>query len=131
MVRISPAVSATLARYAQLLQARFGDRLRELRLFGSWARGEATEDSDVDVMVAIGGLSEAERSEALGLAYDADVANEWPVALSPLVYSTEQAGRMRSGGRRLFRDIDAQGFELLGPAAAGQTHGRPHGEGVV
>jgi hypothetical protein len=49
----------------------------------------------------------------LGLAYDADAVNEWLVALSPLVYSTEQAARMRRGGRRLFRDIDAEGVELL------------------
>ena len=39
------------------LQARlstlFGERFHELRLFGSYARGAATEDSDVDVLVLI------------------------------------------------------------------------------
>lgn len=46
------------------LQARlarsFGDRFRHVRLFGSYARGEATEESDVDVLVLIDGLEPAE-----------------------------------------------------------------------
>jgi len=31
----------------------FGERFVELALFGSWARGEAREDSDVDVFVVL------------------------------------------------------------------------------
>lgn len=77
------------------------------------------------------GLSEAERSEALGLAYDADIVIEWLVASSPLAYSTEQAARMRRGGRRLFRDIDGEGIELLGPGVVLQAHGQPRSEGTA
>jgi hypothetical protein len=39
-----------------------------------------------------------------------DCAGDDWVGLSPLVYSTEQARRMRDGGRRLFRDIDGEGL---------------------
>ena len=35
------------------LQEIYGDRLRAVLLFGSQARGEATEDSDVDVAVPL------------------------------------------------------------------------------
>lgn len=31
----------------------YGDRLKRALLYGSWARGEATEDSDVDVVVVL------------------------------------------------------------------------------
>jgi predicted nucleotidyltransferase len=42
-----------LAELKRGLQAIYGDRLRAVLLFGSQARGEATEDSDVDVAVVL------------------------------------------------------------------------------
>ena len=39
----------------QRLEAHYGDRLVRAVLFGSYARGEATEESDVDVLVVLGG----------------------------------------------------------------------------
>ncbi|WP_216086139.1 nucleotidyltransferase family protein [Vulcanisaeta distributa] len=39
------------------LEGEFGDEFLGLMLFGSWARGEAREDSDVDVMVLFNTLS--------------------------------------------------------------------------
>lgn len=33
----------------------YGRRLRNIVLYGSWARGEATEDSDIDILVVLKG----------------------------------------------------------------------------
>jgi type I restriction enzyme S subunit len=35
------------------LKAIYGERLRGVYLFGSWARGEGNEDSDVDIAVVL------------------------------------------------------------------------------
>ena len=56
----------------------YGERLRDIRLFGSYARGNADEGSDVDILVAlVGPVSEFVESEAtadlvagLSLEYD-------------------------------------------------------------
>ena len=32
---------------------RYGDKIREIILYGSYARGEATKDSDIDLLVLI------------------------------------------------------------------------------
>jgi predicted nucleotidyltransferase len=37
------------------LESTYGDRLSDVVLFGSYARGEATEDSDIDVLVVLRG----------------------------------------------------------------------------
>jgi predicted nucleotidyltransferase len=109
---LPPAVEAALDRLRGALRERFGARVSELVLFGSHARGDAHEESDVDVLVAIDGLSEEDRLAVLDFASLLDsAAPEW-VGLSPLVYSSEQAARMRAGGRRLFRDIDREGIRL-------------------
>ena len=38
---------------ARRLADAYGDRLRQVFLFGSWARGEAHEESDVDLVVVL------------------------------------------------------------------------------
>jgi uncharacterized protein len=44
-----------LARIKSRLQAVYGDRFRGVVLYGSEARGEATPDSDVDILVMLVG----------------------------------------------------------------------------
>lgn len=47
-----------LQEMAELLQHVYGDRLKEVILYGSVARGTQTEDSDVDIMILIDGTDE-------------------------------------------------------------------------
>jgi antitoxin ChpS len=61
---------------------RFGDRAK-LVLFGSRARGEGHEESDLDVLVWLDGASRAERREVIDLAFDVEQA--FGLAVSPLV----------------------------------------------
>jgi predicted nucleotidyltransferase len=107
-----PSVLDAVRRFAGAVRARFGDRVSDLVLFGSHARHEAHEESDVDVLVSVRDLSDAERLEILDLAYHVDASLEEWVGLSPLVYSSAHAARMRAGGRRLFREIDRDGVRL-------------------
>lgn len=109
---LSAVLAAALARLGNAVRARFGARVREVVLFGSRARGDAHEDSDVDVLVVIDDLSDRERLTVLDLAFALDAASEEWAGFSPLVYSSEQAAAMRAGGRRLFRDIDREGLRL-------------------
>jgi predicted nucleotidyltransferase len=68
-----------LAELKRGLQEIYGDRLRAVVLFGSQARGEATEDSDVDVAVVLDDFENAhgiirETSELFWtLSYDHDI----------------------------------------------------------
>jgi len=48
-----PQLTDILDRLKEELQRRYGDRLLEVRLFGSQARGEAGEESDIDVLVIL------------------------------------------------------------------------------
>lgn len=44
-----------LAELKNCLQSLYGDRLAKVLLFGSQARGEATDNSDIDIMVILKG----------------------------------------------------------------------------
>lgn len=50
-------VRAVLAELKPGLQALYGERLKGVYLFGSYARGEADEESDVDVLVVLDHVS--------------------------------------------------------------------------
>lgn len=50
-------VEEYMAELIASMQKKFGDRLKYVGLQGSYLRGEATESSDLDIMVVIDGLS--------------------------------------------------------------------------
>ena len=105
-------VIAVVRAYRRLLDERFGDRVLDVRVFGSSARGDADEDSDVDVAVVIQGLTEPERTEAVDFAYRAWKLDPSPRILSPLVWSeVELADRVRAE-RRIALDILEEGVRV-------------------
>jgi hypothetical protein len=123
---LAPAIARALARYQRSLQQSFPNRLQELVLYGSQARGTTHEESDVDVLVVVDDLSETERRAAIDLAYDANAAerDSW-AGLSPLVYSTVQASDLRERERLIMRNIDTDGLWLLGSPHQSQSEALP------
>lgn len=100
---------AAIAAYAKRLSSRFGGRLRFIRLFGSWARGEAGEDSDVDVAVVIEGLTRDEWRDAVSDAVDVEL--ETGATLSPFVVSGEHFDLLVRRERLIARDILDEGID--------------------
>ncbi|MBK7338155.1 MAG: nucleotidyltransferase domain-containing protein [Saprospirales bacterium] len=48
-----PKLKEILERIKNELRLRYGKRLAEVRLFGSQVRGDANEDSDIDLLVVL------------------------------------------------------------------------------
>jgi len=82
MKQLTPTLTATLAQLEQGLKELYGVRFRGLLLYGSYARGEATEGSDVDLLLLLDGPVDLSREILriepikwpLGLAADALLA---------------------------------------------------------
>ena len=47
--------SEIISRFAERLRSLYGARLKQVILYGSFARGEATDASDIDLAVVLGG----------------------------------------------------------------------------
>ena len=50
---INPAIEPIVREFKAALQALYGDRLRDVVLYGSYARGDYNDESDIDLMVLL------------------------------------------------------------------------------
>jgi len=48
-------IKRVLERFKEEIEELYGKRLKNIILHGSWARGDATEDSDIDVIIVLEG----------------------------------------------------------------------------
>jgi len=99
-----------LLELAAWLRSRFGPRLADLRLFGSRARGEGHEESDVDVLVAVDDLTSDER---MAIWFESGHLQErFEVTVSTFTLPTERWRRLVSQGRLIAREIERDGIPL-------------------
>jgi predicted nucleotidyltransferase len=101
---IEPSLKLMQAR----LRARFGERLRFVRLFGSHARGDATAQSDIDVAVVVDDLTHPERMDAVAIIHEVELETDHFV--SSLVMPTDRFAELSRAGRALALDIEREGL---------------------
>ena len=97
-------------RFAGALRQRYGDALVDVRLFGSCARGEMREDSDVDVAVVLQAVDWRTKRDVIDLA--SGIGLEHGVMLSPTVLDRQTFERWRAQERLLVMDIQREGLPL-------------------
>ena len=110
MPRLPDWLQEALADYAQRVRAALTDRVLDVRLFGSWARGEAKQHSDIDVLVIVTGHDEDTRRAP----YEAciHVLLEREVQVSPVVMDKAEWDHLVGRERRLALDIQRDGVAL-------------------
>ena len=85
-----------LARFKAALQSLLGDKLLSIRLFGSRARDEGTEDSDLDVLVVVQDKDRALYRRIVEESLDIDLA--YNMNLAPTILSDEEYRQNREYG---------------------------------
>ena len=86
-----PTVTSDLVKqYVELLSKIYGEHLKTVILYGSYARGDYTENSDIDIMVLLD-LSDIDikkyRHELSGMTYDFNM--DYDLDIKPIVKNKE------------------------------------------
>ena len=87
-----------------------GPELKAARLFGSRARGEGHEFSDLDVALIVSAAGRARRYAIYDVAFDIGLAHG--VQLAPLVIEETRLAHLRQRERLIAREIDSEGISL-------------------
>jgi predicted nucleotidyltransferase len=107
---LTPAERAAVDELVAGARAILGDEIRDVRLFGSRARGEGTADSDVDVALVVTAEGRRRRREVQDLAFDIGLRRG--IALAPLVVDEAVLAEMRERELRFALDLEREGIPL-------------------
>ena len=83
-------VKTIVAEFRTRLQQLYGERLEQVILFGSQARGDAVEGSDIDVMIVLKGEVKVGEEIARTSQLCSDLSLAYDVALSRIFTSAER-----------------------------------------
>jgi len=87
-----------------------GDKLKKFVLFGSRARGDADEASDIDVAVVVADLTKEIKRKIIDCVVEVEL--KYLVPISIIVFSEDEFKRLRELERRIALDIEMEGVEI-------------------
>ena len=99
-----------LERFKAVLESLLADNLMSLRLFGSRARGEGTDESDLDVLVV---LREKDRSICRRIVEEAlETDLVYDTNLAPTILSAEEYQQNREYQTPFYRSVERESLPL-------------------
>lgn len=109
---VDPTIREAIRRFVEEARDRYGDKVGEVILYGSVARGEATEGSDVDLLVRWDG-TEGEAVRAL-IAITTRILVEAGILISLHPVSPQRFRRLRETGSHFYRTVQREGIRVTG-----------------
>jgi predicted nucleotidyltransferase len=100
----------TLRELKESMETFLGDRLLRMVLFGSIARGDYTDESDIDVAIIIRGLTRELKYQILDRVAEVEFNHLMPI--SALLLSEDEFNRLKKRERRIALDIEGEGIPL-------------------
>ncbi len=101
---------AILRELKRSLKSFLGDQMVSVVLFGSMARGDYHDESDIDVAVIVRGLTRGLKGQILDEVAKLELDLHMP--LSVLVFSEEEFNHLKKRERRIALDIEREGIPL-------------------
>jgi predicted nucleotidyltransferase len=98
--------------FARRVRERMGGRIRDMRIYGSRARREAREDSDLDILVLLDKAPLSDRNEISDIGTDLMIEMLIPFQVAPRVMSQADFDQLRSLERLFPSDIERDGISL-------------------
>lgn len=107
---LSPTEQQALEHFKTALQSLLGDNLLSLRLFGSRARGEGMEESDLDVLVLLREKDRAVCRRIIEESLEVDLTYE--TNLAPTILSAEEYRQNREYQTPFYCNVERDSLPL-------------------
>lgn len=106
---MKPDIQKILIELRQHFETIYGDRMVNMLLFGSQARGDATVESDIDVMVVLKGTVKPGDEIARTGEISAEISLKYDVVISCVFMSAE---RYATGRNPLIISVHREGVSV-------------------
>lgn len=103
---LSPIEKDVLSTFKEAVLKRFGKSIKKFILFGSRARGEGDEFSDLDIAVLVDTEERLVRGEIIDIATDLWLQSD--ISISPLVINSEHFKQLKKMGRGIALAIEGR-----------------------
>jgi predicted nucleotidyltransferase len=110
LAHLKPEERAALGEYVERLEARFGDRILQVILFGSRARGEGDAESDLDVLVVVDDGDWRFHDEVASESWEPSLATG--ATISPHIWSQSRYERQKQMGLLFYRNVERDGITV-------------------
>jgi hypothetical protein len=105
-----PEVRAAVAAYVQQVVTDCSNEVVSITLYGSQAREEASQESDIDLFIVVHRDTPALRKRLSDLAWQVQFQHD--VVISDVIRSEDQLSRMQSMRFPYYRNIEQEGILL-------------------
>ncbi len=109
-LHLAPKDQVAVTEYIACIRDRFPDRILAVILFGSKARGDFDDESDIDLLVLVDTEEREFRDELWRIA--SRVSLDYNVVISPSVFSQSRWAETRRIRMPLYRAVAADGVPL-------------------
>ena len=92
------------------LKLSLGDSLIKMVLFGSRAKGDYDEDSDIDIAIIVRNLSKELKNKIYSQVAEIELKYLRPI--SAIIFSETEFNRLKERERRVALDIESEGILL-------------------
>ena len=107
---LTPTERHALQRFKTVLESLLAGSLISLRLFGSRAREEETEESDLDVLIVLREKNRALCRRIVAEALEIDLA--YDINLAPTILSVEEYQQNRDYHTPVYRNVERESLPL-------------------
>ena len=102
-------IKTIVSEFRQRLQQLYGERLEQVILFGSQARGDAVEGSDIDVMIVLKGDVNVGDEISRCSEFTAELCLEHDVLIQKIFMPSE---RFAEGASGLLQNVRREGIPI-------------------
>lgn len=99
-----------IAEFKRRAQERFPDEVSEVIVFGSKARGDAAEESDIDILVIARSDDWRLWDRIREIGYELEIENS--LVLSIQVFSTDQIAYLKKLRTRFIMNVEKEGIAI-------------------